>query len=69
MTLDDKELMGRYIYQVIRRLSRAQRDEARMELEELISDMYADKGSMETVLTQLEIRRNLQNSIRMTASI
>ena len=53
MTLDDKELMGRYIYQVIRRLSRAQRDEVRMELEELISDMYADKGSMETVLTQL----------------
>lgn len=52
MTLDDKELMGRYIYQVIRRLSRAQRDEARMELEELISDMYADKGSMETVLTK-----------------
>lgn len=50
MTLDDKELMGRYIYQVIRRLSRAQRDEVRMELEELISDMYADKGSMETVL-------------------
>ena len=65
MTLDDKELMGRYIYQVIRRLSRAQRDEGRMELEELISDMYADKGSMETVLTQLgdpaEFAKQYQN--------
>lgn len=65
MTLDDKELMGRYIYQVIRRLSRAQRDEVRMELEELISDMYADKGSMETVLTQLgdpaEFAKQYQN--------
>ena len=65
MTLDDKELMGRYIYQVIRRLSRAQMDEVRMELEELISDMYADKGSMETVLTQLgdpaEFAKQYQN--------
>ena len=53
MTPNDKELMARYIYQVIRRLPKAQRDEVRMELEELISDMYADKGSIETVLTQL----------------
>ena len=61
MTLDDKELMGRYIYQVIRRLSRAQRDEVRMELEELISDMYADKGSMEEVLTQLGLPDGIRN--------
>ena len=53
MTLNEKDYMDRYIYQVIRRLPKAQRDEVRMELEELISDMYADKGSMEAVLTQL----------------
>ena len=53
MTPNEKDLMERYIYQVIRRLSKAQRNEVRMELEELISDMYADKGSMEEVLTQL----------------
>ena len=53
MKPNDKELMERYIYQVIRRLPKAQKDEVRMELEELISDMYTDKGSMEEVLTQL----------------
>ena len=53
MTPNEKDLMERYIYQVIRRLSKAQREEVRMELEELISDMYTDKGSMEEVLTQL----------------
>ena len=47
MTPNEKEYMDRYIYQVIRRLPKAQRDEVRMELEELISDMYTDKGSME----------------------
>lgn len=50
---NEKEYMDRYIYQVIRRLPKAQRDEVRMELEELISDMYTDKGSMEEVLTEL----------------
>ena len=53
MTPNEKEYMDRYIYQVIRRLPKAQRDEVRMELEELISDMYTDKGSMEEVLTEL----------------
>lgn len=53
MTPNEKDYMDRYIYQVIRRLPRKQRGEVRMELEELISDMYADKGSMERVLSEL----------------
>lgn len=53
MTPKEKEYMDRYIYQVIRRLPRGQREEVRMELEELISDMYADRGSMEKVLSEL----------------
>jgi hypothetical protein len=53
MTPNEKEYMDRYIYQVIRRLPKAQRDEVRMELEELISDMHADRDSMEEVLTEL----------------
>lgn len=53
MTPNEKDYMDRYIYQVIRRLPRKQRGEVRMELEELISDMYADKGSMEQVLSEL----------------
>lgn len=65
MTPKEKDYMDRYIYQVIRRLPKAQRDEVRMELEELISDMYADKGSMEAVLTQLgnpaEFAKQYQN--------
>ena len=39
MTPNEKDYMDRYIYQVIRRLPKAQREEVRMELEELISDM------------------------------
>lgn len=53
MTPNEKDFMERYIYQVIRRLPKAQREEVRMELEELIGDMYMDKGAMEEVLTQL----------------
>lgn len=53
MTTEEKDLQNRYVYQVTRRLPKAQREEVRMELEELIGDMYADKGSMEAVLTQL----------------
>lgn len=53
MTPNEKDYMDRYIYQVTRRLPRAQREEVRMELEELISDMYTAKGSMEEVLTEL----------------
>lgn len=65
MTPNEKDYMDRYIYQVIRRLPKAQRNEVRMELEELISDMYADKGSVEEVLTQLgdpaEFAKQYQN--------
>lgn len=65
MTPNEKDYMDRYIYQVIRRLPKAQREEVRMELEELISDMYADKNSMEEVLTELgnpaEFAKQYQN--------
>ena len=65
MKPNEKEYMDRYTYQVIRRLPKAQRDEVRMELEELISDMYADIGSMEEVLTELgdpaEFAKQYQN--------
>ena len=65
MTPNEKDYMERYIYQVIRRLPKAQRDEVRMEMEELISDMCADKGSIEEVLTQLgdpaEFAKQYQN--------
>lgn len=53
MTPNEHDYMERYIYQVIRRLPKAQREEVRMELEELIGDMYEDNGSMEDVLTQI----------------
>lgn len=65
MKPDEKEYMNRYIYQVIRRLPKGQRDEVRMELEELISDMHADKESMEKVLSELgdpaEFAKQYQN--------
>ena len=65
MTSNEKDYMDRYIYQVIRRLPKTQRDEVRMELEELISDMYADKGSMDALLTELgdpaEFAKQYQN--------
>ena len=68
MTPNEKDYMDRYIYQIIRRLPKAQRDEVRMELEELISDMYTDKGSMEEVLTELgdpaEFAEQYQNGQR-----
>ena len=53
MTPNEKDYMDRYIYQVIRRLPKAQREEVGMELEELISDMYVEKGSMEEALVAL----------------
>lgn len=66
MTPNEKEWMDRYIYQVIRRLPKAQREEVRLELEELIGDMYEDKGSIEDVLTQLgnpaEFAKQYQNT-------
>jgi hypothetical protein len=66
MTPNENEWMDRYIYQVIRRLPKAQREEVRLELEELIGDMFEDKGSMEDVLTQLgnpaEFAKQYQNT-------
>lgn len=53
MKPNEIDYMNRYIYHVTRRLPKEQREEVRMELEELISDMYADKGSMDEVLTEL----------------
>lgn len=53
MTPKDQEWMGRYIYQVVRRLPREQRDEVGRELQELISDMLEETGSLEAVLTEL----------------
>lgn len=60
MTPRDQELMDRYIYQVVRRLLREQREEIALELQELISDMMEQENShgengasMETILTRL----------------
>jgi len=53
--MDDKdnELMERYIYQVVRRLPKDQRDDVSMELRELIGDMAEEKGSVREALTSL----------------
>ncbi len=53
MTAEDRDLMERYLYQVVKRLPVSQRQEATMELRELMEDMLAEEGSMETVLTRL----------------
>lgn len=53
MSKEDQELMERYIYQVVRRLPKAQQKEVGMELQELISDMMEQSGSMEEVLAEL----------------
>jgi len=53
MTQIDQEWMERYIYQVVSRLPREQREEVGMELRELIGDMMENEGSIEEVLTQL----------------
>lgn len=51
---NEKELMERYIYEVIRRVPSGQQEEIRMELQELIGDMYEAEGSdMEAVLAKL----------------
>lgn len=52
MTDEERDLMRRYIYQVVRRLPREQREETAMELEELITDIAAQKG-MEAALEEL----------------
>lgn len=48
----EKDLKERYIYQVIRRIPKRQREEIRMELNELIEDM-CEHDSMEHVLEKL----------------
>ena len=54
MTVQDNELMRRYIYEVTRFLPSKQRSDISMELEELITDMYESKGcNMENVLAEL----------------
>ncbi len=53
MNPNEQALMERYIYQVTRRLSKNQRKEVALELEELIGDMLESTGSMEAVLTKL----------------
>lgn len=51
--MNDKELIERYIYQVVRRLPKSQRDEVGLELQELISDMAEEEGSVEATLIKL----------------
>ena len=53
MTREDTDLMERYIYQVVRRLPKEQREDVTLELRELISDMMEKNDSMEAVLTEL----------------
>lgn len=53
MNPNDIELMNRYIYQVTRRLPMDQRNEVGLELQELISDMAEDSGSMDEILMKL----------------
>lgn len=53
MNPKDQELMERYIYQVVRRLPKEQRNEVGLELQELIGDMQEDGSGMEAVLTKL----------------
>lgn len=61
MTDKEKDLMDRYVYEVTRRISKNMREEVRLELEELIGDMYEsrerkgepDQSLMEEVLEEL----------------
>lgn len=53
MNENHQELTERYIYQVTRRLPKAQREDVAMELRELISDMADEKGSVEAALIAL----------------
>lgn len=52
MTDQDRDLMERYIYEVVRRLPKEQREEITMELRELIGDM-AEDSSMAEILQKL----------------
>jgi len=50
----DRDLMERYIYEVIRRVPGKHKEDIRMELRELIEDMYEAEGAdMENVLSKL----------------
>ena len=49
----EQEWKERYIYAVTRRLPKKQRREVALELEELISDMLEDGGTIEEVLVRL----------------
>lgn len=53
MDAREAELMNRYIYQVVRRLPKDQRDEVALELQELIGDMLEGAESIEEVLAKL----------------
>lgn len=53
MNGNDRELMERYIYQVVKRLPKEQRSEVALELRELIGDMAESGESMEKVLERL----------------
>ena len=53
MTEQERDLMERYSYQVVRRLPRDQREEIRLELQELIEDMWEQSGEMKEVLQEL----------------
>ncbi|MBN1891908.1 MAG: hypothetical protein JW780_03940 [Clostridiales bacterium] len=53
MNEKDLELVERYIYQVVCRLPKDQRDDVSMELKELIGDMAEEKGSVREALVAL----------------
>lgn len=56
MKNQEQDLMDRYIYDVVRRLPKTQREDIKMELEELIGDMYEARNpdnSMEQLLESL----------------
>lgn len=53
MNKNDRELMERYIYQVVKRLPKKQRPEVALELQEMIEDMAEADGAMEKVLARL----------------
>lgn len=51
--MNEKDLAERYIYEVIRRLPKEQRDEIKLELLGLISDMSEEGRAMEDILMEL----------------
>ncbi len=59
MTEKDNDLMERYIYEVVRRLPRGQRDDITMELRELIGDMLEEGGTGKEACTMEQILEKL----------